>query len=106
MTFVSTPIAAFTLDKPGYLVTVGGRASIALCGGWEMSTTCRRGVYRGLPHAPIFETRPGRSRPTGTAGDDGFWCRQCDMPLHEIGADLEHSELMSIERHVIEELPW
>lgn len=98
MTFVSTQVAAFTIrdDKPGYLVTVDGRGSIALCGGWEMSTTCRRGPADGARHSSVF----------GGRHDDGFWCRECDMPLHLIGADPEYSQLMSIEPHIIEELPW
>ncbi|HET6915027.1 MAG TPA: hypothetical protein VFH56_02945 [Acidimicrobiales bacterium] len=91
-----------TLTLPresGYILTVDGESAIALCGGWEMSTQCRRGRFPGEQHVLRMENGIGWFSPR-------YWCGHCDMPLHPISWDDEDSELMSIEHHTIEELPW
>lgn len=85
-------------DRPGYVLTADGRSSIALCGGWEMSTECRRGPRDGETHI----LRPEYSH----SGSVSYWCEHCEMPLHPIGIRPKEAALMSIEKHVIEEWPW
>lgn len=83
---------------PGYVMTVDNETSIALCGGWEMSVTCRRGPSVGERHASRVDL--------DAYGFNRFGCEACDMPLLPIGPRIVEYELMSVEPHVIEELPW
>lgn len=85
--------------ESGYILTVDGRSSIALCGGWEMSSECRRGELYGSCHEVTTLARP-------MGGVSDHWCVNCDKPLHEIKVGKHGTLLMSIEKHVIEELPW
>jgi hypothetical protein len=84
-------------DRPGYILTADRKSSIALCGGWEMSLVCGRGPNAGSVHYARHEAVGGRSV---------FVCANCGMPLHEIWVNEFESEWMSIEPHVIEEIPW
>lgn len=92
------PLDPALFGGPGHVMTVDGCSSIALCGGWEMSTTCRRGPRTNLQH--------DASSDWSGVGEVDWHCKHCKMPLHVIGSGIDDSQLMSIEHHYIEEIPW
>lgn len=86
------------LRESGYILTVDGGASIALRGGWELSSQCRSGPNNGGLH---------QCHGTSTLiRGSGFHCVHCEMPLYEIWVGEYRTSWTSIEPHVIEEEPW